>query len=79
MDAYRDLVPITVVDLRVFCSVADRPENSRLASIRSPDNKDPETAEFLLQVFEFTEVQILGITEIFGITEAFEITCVPRV
>ena len=49
LDPY--LVPITVVDLRVFRSVADPLENGRLASVRPPDDKDPETAEFLSEVF----------------------------
>ena len=45
---------MTVVDPRVFRSVTDRPENGRLASVRPPDDKDPETAEFHLEVFEIT-------------------------
>ena len=56
--AYVDLDPhlvsITVVDLRVFRSVTNPPENGRLASVRSPDDEDPETAEFLSEVFEIT-------------------------
>ena len=52
LDSY--LVPLSVVDLRVFRSVADRPENGRLASVRSPDDKNPETAEFLSEVFVIT-------------------------
>ena len=52
MDPY--LVPITVVDLRVFRSVADPLENGRLASVRPPDDKNPETAEFISKVFETT-------------------------
>ena len=50
LDSY--LVPITVTDLRVFRSFTDSLENGRLASVRPPDDKDPETAEFLLEVFE---------------------------
>jgi hypothetical protein len=45
---------MTVVNPRVFRSVTDRPENGRLASVRPSDDKDPETAEFLLEVFEIT-------------------------
>ena len=54
LDSY--LVPITVVDLGdfVFGSVTDRSENGRLASVRPSDNKDPETAELLAEVFVIT-------------------------
>ena len=52
LDPY--LVPITVVDLRVFRHVTYRPENGRLARVRPPTYKDPETAEFLSEVFEIT-------------------------
>ena len=56
--AYVDLDPhlvsLTVVYFRVFRSVTYRPENGGLASVRPPDDKDPETAEFLSQVFEIT-------------------------
>ena len=52
LDLY--LVPLSVVDLRVFRRVTYRPENGRLASVRPPDDKDPETAEFLSEVFEIT-------------------------
>jgi hypothetical protein len=44
------LVPSTIVDLRVFRSVTDPLENGCLASVRPPDDKDPETAEFLSEV-----------------------------
>ena len=46
--------PVAVVDLWVFRSVTNPPENGRLASVRPPDDKDPETAEFHLEVFEIT-------------------------
>ena len=52
LDPY--LVPITVVDLWVFRRVTNSPENGRLASVRPPDDKDPETAEFLSKVIEIT-------------------------
>ena len=52
MDPY--LVSSTVVDLWVFRRVTDPPENGRLAGIRPPNDEDPETAEFLSNVFDFT-------------------------
>ena len=52
LDLY--LVPFAVVDLWVFRRVTNSPENGRLASVRPPDDKDPETAEFLSKVFEIT-------------------------
>ena len=54
MDPY--LVPIAVVDLWVFRRVTDPPENGRLASVCPPDDKDPETAEFLTDVVESRRV-----------------------
>ena len=50
MDPY--LVSSTVVDLWVFRRVTDPTQKGRLASVRPPDDKDPETAEFLSDVFE---------------------------
>ena len=41
---------MTVIDLRIFRRVADAPENGCLASVCPPDDKDPETAEFLSKV-----------------------------
>ena len=49
LDTY--LIPITVVNLRVFRSVTDLVENGRLASVCPPDDKDPETTEFLSEIF----------------------------
>ena len=43
-------------NLRIFRRVTDPPEDGRLASIRALDDKDPETAEFLLKIFEITGV-----------------------
>jgi len=47
-----DLVPFSIIDLRVFGTVTDRAENGRLASVRPPNDKDPEAAKFLSDVFE---------------------------
>ena len=50
------LVSLPVVDLRLFRRVTDPLENGRLASVRSPDDKDPETAKLLPEVFEVIRV-----------------------
>ena len=52
LDTY--LFAPTVVDLWIFHSVTNHPQNGRLASICPPDDKDPETAEFLSEVLEIT-------------------------
>ena len=51
IDAY--LVPIAIEDLWVFCGVADRSKNGRLASVRAPHDKNPEAAKLFP---EFPEV-----------------------
>ena len=45
---------MTVIDLRIFRRVADAPKNGRLTSVGPPDNKNPEMAELLSEVFEMT-------------------------
>ena len=45
-------IPITVEDFWVFRGVADPLKNSRLASVRAPDDKDSEPAKLLLEVLE---------------------------
>ena len=54
VDLDTHLLPITVVDLWVFRSVTNRAEDGRLASVCPPDDKDPETAEFLSKILEIT-------------------------
>jgi hypothetical protein len=45
------LVTLSIIDLRVLDSVTDRAENGGLASVRPPDDKDPEAAKFLSDIF----------------------------
>ena len=54
VDLDTHLLPITVVDLWVFRSVTNRPQNGRLPSVCPPNDKDPETAEFLSKILEIT-------------------------
>ena len=54
VDLDTHLLPMIVVDLWVFRSVTNRAEDGRLASVCPPDDKDPETAEFLSEVLEIT-------------------------
>jgi hypothetical protein len=50
------LVALSIIDLRVFSSVTDGTENGRIASVRAPNDKDPEAAKFLSDVFKTADL-----------------------
>lgn len=52
----RYLVPFAVIDLWVFCSIANAPQNGRLAGVRAADDKDPEATEFFFELLKVVRV-----------------------